>query len=565
MAQLGSAPRSGRGGRWFESSHPDLINYKLQILNYKLKIKSILALLLFVSSVSFSQNTDSQKKTSSKNIKEFTILHWNDFHARNLPYRISKKDSVTGESTSYYIGGTSNMLGYIKKLRDKNTLLLNGGDDFQGTPISSITKGKSQIELLNLYDLDAFVVGNHEFDYGQYALDSALMTANFDYLSANVFMKEENRTFGKPFIIKKTGGIKCGVIGLTALDLMTLTIPKNVTDIQMLNTDSVITAGIKYLKKKKCDVIILLTHIGVDNDKKLAKKFAGDIDIIIGGHSHTPLFKPVIQDGVIIAQAGSYARWLGKLDFKVDLKKDTIISYKGKLIETVMDSSVYDKAAQLKVENMVAAIQGDLLKVIGYLQTDWKRGFSEESNLGQWEADAIKLKLGTDVALLNSGGIRKDLPKGDITVGDIWEINPFGNTIITFKVSGKGLKQMMKNSIKNRVNEINELGSSDMIIASGLNVVYDSKKVLNNDDDFILSFKVNGEDLDESRFYSVSTNNYVSAQIKKYFGDIEEELSFTDSNIIDRDLLIEAVQDQKEINSILEIRIEDISKQEIKN
>lgn len=124
---------------------------------------------------------------------------------------------------------------------------------------------------------------------------------------------------------------------------------------------------------------------------------------------------------------------------------------------------------------------------------------------------------------------------------------------------------MMKNSLKNRVNEINELGSSDMIIASGLNVVYDSKKVLNNDDDFILSFKVNGEDLDESKMYSISTNNYVSAQIKKYFGEIGEELSFTDSNIIDRDLLIEAVQQQKDINSVLEIRIEDVSKQEIKN
>ncbi len=227
MAQLGSAPRSGRGGRWFESSHPDLTKNKFQILNYKLKIKSILALLLFISSVSFAQNTDPQKKSASKNIREFTILHWNDFHARNLPYRISKKDSVTGESTSYYIGGTSNMLGYINKFRDKNTLLMNGGDDFQGTPISSITKGKSQIELLNLYGLDAYVIGNHEFDYGQYALDSALMKANFDYLSANVFMKAENKTFGKPFVIKKIDGVKCGIIGLTALDLMTLTIPKN--------------------------------------------------------------------------------------------------------------------------------------------------------------------------------------------------------------------------------------------------------------------------------------------------------------------------------------------------
>ncbi len=282
----------------------------------------VLASVFILTSFAYPQTTDSHK--NSKNIKDLTILHWNDLHARNLPYKISKKDSLTGETISYYIGGTSNMLGYINKLRDKNSLILNGGDDFQGTPISTITRGNSQIELLNLFNLDAYVIGNHEFDYGQYALDSALMKAKFDYLSANVFSKSNNKTIGKPYIIKKIDGIKCGIIGLTALDLMTLTIPKNVADIQMLNTDSVITAGIKYLKKEKCDIIILLTHIGVDNDKKFAEKFSKDVDIIIGGHSHTPLFKPFVQNGVIIAQAGSYSRWLGKIDLRVDIKKDTI-------------------------------------------------------------------------------------------------------------------------------------------------------------------------------------------------------------------------------------------------
>ncbi|MEP7146831.1 MAG: bifunctional UDP-sugar hydrolase/5'-nucleotidase [bacterium] len=527
-------------------------------------ILMIIPVFIFTS-LSFSQKTDSKKNSGSKNIKDITILHWNDFHARNLPYKVSRKDSASGEDVSFYVGGTSNMLGYIKKLRDKNTLLLNGGDDFQGSPISSITRGNSQIELLNLYNLDAFVIGNHEFDYGQYALDSALMKADFDYLSANVFLKTKNKTFGKPYVIKEINGIKCGVIGLTALDLMTLTIPKNVTDIEMLNTDSVIISAVKYLKKKKCDVIILLTHVGVDNDKKLAEKFSKDVDIIIGGHSHTPLFKPLIQNGVIIAQAGSYARWLGKIDLKVDTKKDTIISYKGSLIETVMDSSIYDKSAQQQVENMVASIQGDLIKVIGKLQTDWKRGFTEESNLGQWEADAVRIKAGTDVAFLNSGGIRKDLSKGSITVGDIWEINPFGNTIVTFNISGKGLKEMLMNNLRNRVNEIKELGSSDMAIVSGINVVYDSKKVLKGGEDFIEIIKINGENLNENKMYSVSTNNYVGAQFNKYFGKVSEEIKITDTNIIDRDLLIEAVEDQKEINSVLEKRIEDISKQEIRN
>ena len=379
-----------------------------------MKIKLILTFLLLTASVSFSQDKDSDP--GSDDIKEITILHWNDLHARNMPYKVSKKDS-TGESISYYIGGISNLLGYLNKFRDKNTLILNGGDDFQGTPISTITRGRSQIELLNLFGLDAFVIGNHEFDYGLEALDSNLMIANFDYLGANALVQSTNKTIGKPYVIKEIDGVKCGIIGLTALDLKTLTLPKNVEDIQMLNTDSVINAGINYLKSEKCDLIILLTHIGYENDKELAKKFSKDIDIIIGGHSHTPLFKPVIENGVIVTQAGSYSRWLGKMDLQVDKKKDTIISYESRLIETVMDSAVYDRAAQMKVEEMLADIQDELMQVIGVLRTDWKRGYSEESNLGQWEADAVRKKLGTDIAFLNSGGIRKDLPKGDITVG----------------------------------------------------------------------------------------------------------------------------------------------------
>lgn len=528
------------------------------------KVFLVLILAFIITPQVYSQKTDSKKGSKSKNIKDLRIIHWNDFHARNLPYRVSKKDSVTGESISYYIGGTSNMLGYVNKYRDENSLLLNGGDDFQGSPISSITRGNSQIELLNLYGLDAYVIGNHEFDYGQHSLDSALKKATFEYLSANVFDETKNSTFAKPYLIKKINGIKCGIIGLTALDLMTLTVPKNVSSLRMLNTDSVITAGIGYLKKNKCDVIILLTHIGTENDRKIAGKFYKDIDIIIGGHSHTPLFKPEIVDGVIITQAGSYSRWLGKVDMKVDIKKDTIISFDARLIETKMDSSIYDRKAQEKVEGMVAAIQGDLMKEIGTLETDWKRGFSEESNLGQWEADAIKNKSKTDVTLINSGGLRKDLPKGIITINDIWEINPFGNTIVTFNISGKGLKEIFKNNIKNFVNEVDELGSSDMIIVSGVKVKYDSKKVLAKEDDFILELKVNGEEIDENKMYTVSTNNYVGSQFKKYFGDVSEDVMIIETNIIDRDLLIEAVEEQKIINSVMEDRVEDISKQEIR-
>lgn len=494
------------------------------------------------------------------NIRNVRIIHWNDFHAHNLPYRVTKKDDAGGEDIAYYIGGTSGMLGYVNKYRDENSLLMVAGDDFQGSPISTLTKGRSQLELLNLYNLDVFTIGNHEFDYGQWNVDSVFADANFDVLAGNVYMKSLGKTLAKPWTIKCVNGVKVGIIGLTAFDLLTLTIPKNVSDIQMLNPDSVITEGIKYLKSEKCNLIVLLTHTGVDVDKKLAAKYSADVDIIVGGHSHTPLYKPVMINNVGIVQAGSYARWMGLMDIKVDISKDTVVEFHDKLIETVFDSTMYDRAAEEKVENMVSAIQKDLLVKIGVLKVDWKKSYQEQSNLGQWEADVMKNVMKTDLAIINGGGIRKDLPKGDITIQDMWEINPFGNTIVTFSVTGKQLKEMFSHNIKNSVIELKELNASDLAIPSGIVVEFDPRLIKPGSSDFITKFLVNGKPLEDDRSYSIATNNYIGSQLKKYFGDASKDINVHDSNIVDRDVMIDAVREQKVINQKTEKRIYDISK-----
>jgi 2',3'-cyclic-nucleotide 2'-phosphodiesterase (5'-nucleotidase family) len=517
-----------------------------------MKKVSYLAVIVIILASTLVSAQDSGKR-------ELSILHWNDFHARNQMLKGSRKDSVTNEKIEYIYGGTSNMLGYLNKFRDNKSLVLNAGDDYQGTPISTLTRGNSQIELLNLFNIDAFVIGNHEFDYGQFTLDSGLSKAEFDVLSANVYLKSENRTMGKPYTIKSVNGIKCGIIGITAPDLLTLTLPKNMTEIRMLSVDSVMNAAISAVKSEQCDLIILLSHSGVEYDKELAAKYYKDIDVIIGGHSHTPLYKPVIQNGVIIGQAGSYSRWLGKIDLIVDVEKDTIDSYNGVLVETVLDSSIYDKAAQAKVDEMLTMIGPELKRVIGKLEIDWTRSYSEESNLGQWESDAIRKKMKTDIAFMNAGGLRKDLQKGDISVGDIWEINPFGNTIVTFEVKGSTLKQMMKNNIGNYLKEMKEAGGSDMIVASGIEVLYDSKKAEAGESDYIKSIKVGGKEVRDDGTYSIATNNYVGTQFKKYFGTVSEDFIIKDSNIIDRDLLIEAVEEQKVISQPLESRIADVN------
>jgi 2',3'-cyclic-nucleotide 2'-phosphodiesterase (5'-nucleotidase family) len=496
---------------------------------------------------------------SQVNIKEVTILHWNDFHARNTQQKLTRKDSVSGSDITVYYGGTANMLGYVKNLRKDNTLVLNAGDDYQGSPISTITRGWSQIKLLNLYNLDAFVLGNHEFDYGQYALDSALQTANFDYLCANIYFNPKQNTIGKPYVIKEKGGVKFGILGISVPDLMELSLPKNVDQLVMLNTDSVITSGIAELKKQNCDVIVLLTHVGVNSDKELAAKYFKDVDVIVGGHSHTPLYKPINKNGVIIVQAGSYSRWLGELDLKVDTDKDTIISYQGKLIQTDESPEITDNDAKNFVDNMIKDIQPMLMRVIGTLETDWKQSYSDESNLAQWNADAFRQATGSDIGFMNSGGCRKSLSKGDITVNDMWEISPFGNTLVTFTVKGSTLKQMLKGYVKNMMESIQKNDRIDMINTAGLSYTYDSKKALEGAEDYILNITVNGSPLDENANYKIVSNNYVSSQFNKFFGEVTEKIEFLDTQLIDRDVLIEAVEKQKVINSVLQHNIVDVS------
>ncbi|MGA2668718.1 MAG: bifunctional UDP-sugar hydrolase/5'-nucleotidase [Ignavibacteria bacterium] len=496
---------------------------------------------------------------SQDNIKEVTILHWNDLHARNLPYKISKKDSATGKSIYYYVGGTSSILGYLNKFRNKSSLVLNAGDDFQGTPISTLTRGRSQIELLNLFGLDAFVLGNHEFDYGQYALDSALQLAKFDYLSANIFYEPKHSTFGKSYVIKNINGVMIGIIGITEPDLPKGTLPKNINEVIMLNTDSIITVNIGELKKAQCNLIILLTHEGVEADKLVAEKFHKDIDVIVGGHSHTPLFRPFIDSGVVIVQAGCWGRWLGELNLKVDIIKDTISGYYGKLIETIFDSTIYDRQAEQKVEGMIASIGKDMLKVIGELKSDWKASYSKESNLGQFEADMFRERTGTDIAFINGGGLRKSLANGDITVSDIWEINPFGNDIETFSVSGSMLEQMLINHIRLKMIEQEQQGAGEILDVSGMTYTFNSKKIEEDSLNTEISITFSGQPLDRNKMYSIATNSFVTSQFVNFFGEFPAKPEFKTTGLIDRDIIIDAVKMLKTIDSPLEKRIIDLS------
>lgn len=506
----------------------------------------LLSALIFLAGNSFSYLNPQSSVTS------LTILHWNDFHAQNLPFKVTKKTDA-GTDTSYLVGGTATLLGYIDSLRrDRMSVaVMNAGDDFQGTPISTISAGRSQVELMNIISPDAVTLGNHEFDYGIDSLRANISRASYSIVCANVLDDSASATLVPAYTVLSVGEAKLGIVGLTAPDLGLLTIKNNLRGLSLRSVDHTLDDAVHELKlKHQPDIIILLSHMGFESDTALAAR-RDDIDIIVGGHSHTTLFSPVKKNQTIIVQAGSRGRYLGKLDLLLDLAGDSVKSYRGQLIETMVGGVTPDPVAAAKVEELESMVDKTLDEVIGMLAAPWDRRANQkkESNIGNWQCDIMQRATNTDIAFQNSAGIRKNLDAGPIKVRDVWEINPFGNTLIKFAVQGDTLRKMIEWQAG--------IETREFLQVSGLRYLYDSSKPKGQE---VLSIEVAGKPVNDSALYSISTNNYVSGHLYDFFGIGEASVRMEDTGMLDREVFIQAVRDRETISSRIEGRIVDINK-----
>ncbi|MBW7888847.1 MAG: bifunctional metallophosphatase/5'-nucleotidase [Bacteroidetes bacterium] len=404
----------------------------------------------------------------------------------------------------------------------------------------------SQIDLLNLQAPDAVTIGNHEFDYGRKNLEEKYSKAHFPVVAANLLDYQKHSLFVQPYIIKTIGNIKAAIIGLTTPDLSTLTLTENLSGLTVVSSDSVVNALIPEIKKQGANLIIVLSHMGVTEDSILASR-CPDVDIIIGGHSHIPLFTPKIVNGIYICQAGTKGRYLGRVDLLVDVKKDTILSAHAKLIECRSADITPDSLVAAKVQTYEEMVGAMMKEQIGILKNDWKRSHNKESEIGDWVCDQFRSYAKADIAIQNMGGVRKDMLAGPITVRDMWEILPFGNVLMKFPLTGKEILSLLQYQPKLW---------DDFCQYSGLSFTYAVQNGLWN----VSEVKVNGKNIDKKKIYSVVTNNYVVQQAKKYFGFEIPPQSVTALPINDREVCIEAVRKQKNISTKPERRIHEVTK-----
>jgi len=453
---------------------------------------------------------------------QLTILHTNDFHARFEP--ISKYDSGCGEESNLEgkcFGGSARLVTAIAEARARagNSLLVDGGDQFQGTLFYTYYKGKLAAEMMNKMGYDAMTVGNHEFDDGPEVLRGFMDAVSFPILMSNADVSGEPLLAGallKSTVIEK-GGEKIGLIGLTPQDTDELASPgKNVI---FTDPSGAVQAEVDKLAAAGVNKIIVLSHSGYAVDQRVAAETTG-VDVIVGGHSNTYLSNssdravgpyPTMVGQTAIVQAYAYGKFLGELNVTFD-DAGNVITASGEPL--AMDAGVAEDAAvkariteaaqpleeirNLVVASAAAAINGDrsTCRV-------------QECEMGNLVADAMLERVkeqGISVAIANSGGLRASIDSGDVTMGEVLTVLPFQNTLSTFQVTGATLVAALENG----VSQVEEVKGRFPQVA-GLKFSWDASVAPNEGRVADVQVMQGGAwtPIDPDAVYGVVSNNYV--------------------------------------------------------
>jgi len=473
-----------------------------------------------------------------------TVFHTNDMHGGFT------ERPATWREGNPPVGGFSNLSAAVEGERAKGGrfLLLDAGDFMTGNPVCDYeiegAKGGGMIEFMNLLDYDVVALGNHEFDHGLDNLDALMRVADFPIISANTYRPEGGLTAPARYQILDVDGLRVGVIGLMTESLYGVASPTALAGTEVTSAAEAANELIKEIDPKT-DLIILLSHIGANGDRRLARQVR-NADIIVGGHSHTRIRDEEIVNGIRIAHAGSNLTMVGRLDLIV--QGDTLLSYENQLIDLWPREGGKPDVVTMESE-FAARIEADFGKVIGQLTTDWERASRDESNLGNWLADCLREFGGGDFAVVNSGGIRKDLLAGPITKMDIVEILPFSNVVTTFTCSGEELLTLIKeNALAMAV------GSHGMLQVSGIRYTFsESGGVIS-----IKSATVGGEPIDPAATYTGVSIDYVShGNADRFFGfDPAEKEMWGD---LLSDVIMRAVEEQGTIESSIDGRVTIVS------
>jgi len=446
-----------------------------------------------------------------------TILHTNDFHARFEP--ISKYDgpcSAEDNTAGECFGGTARLVTAVNEARARtnNAILVDGGDQFQGTLFYTYYKGAMAAEFMNQLGYDGMTVGNHEFDDGPEVLRGFMDAVEFPVLMSNADFSGEPLLADK--LLKSTvierGGEKIGMIGLTPQNTDELASPG--PNVIFTDPSDAVQGEVDKMTEMGVNKIIVLSHSGYGVDQMVAANTTG-VDVIVGGHTNTLLSNtndraegpyPTMVGDTAIVSAYAYGKFLGELN--VTFNDDGVITQAvGEPI--IADGAVVEDAATVaRVAELAAPLDEIRNKVVAEaadaIEGDRAVCRVMECSGGNLIADAMLARVadqGIDIALANAGGIRASIDAGEVTMGEVYTVLPFQNTLSTFEIDGATVMEALENA----ASQIED-GSGRFLQVSGMTFAIDTAMEPGKR---ISDVMIGGQPLDMAATYGAVSNNFV--------------------------------------------------------
>ena len=486
------------------------------------------------------------------NSKILTILHSNDMHGDFQAEKISENTSKEG--------GVSLLSGYINSVRfqDKNVLYFIAGDMIQGSLIDSEFQSLSTIELMNYLSPDVVTLGNHELDHGLAHFLFLEKLANFPIINANIYIEKYNKRLLNSHIILRKDGLNILVIGIVTIEALER-INKNERIAPLISIRDYCEEIGKVCNSYKTDDIdltVILSHIGLEEDKILAAKLNPDwgVDIIIGGHSHSILKAPEIINGVLITQAGKGTDQIGRFDIEIDKKSNRIINYTWRLIpitNKVIDPDVnlqkFVDTFQQQVDNKYNTLVCKLSNPISHYRRE------AETPLGNLFADILNIRGQSDITFVGSNSIRRRSLGPAVTLGDIKTIYPYDDKLIRTPLKGKQIHSMINYFLRHE----NRHPDGDFY-----QVNRSVKAKFNLQKNQLISLLINGENIIMDKTYLVCLEEFHYKNMEKKFNFCEEDLTILNPCVISsscRDVIINFLSANQNITSEVDGRLQDFN------
>lgn len=499
------------------------------------------------------------------------LLHTNDMHAHHVPFRTSAGDSV---------GGFAHLASVVDSLRGGAglSLLMDAGDIFQGTPFYNFFHGEAEVRVMSAIGYDVTTLGNHEFDDGPAnALRQIQEHADYPVLCANVDVRAHVLTkatppppggaeslplkarqeqlagladttwqpIALPYVILRAGERTVGVIGVVTETLPSIVSRKNIVNVRVRPVVPTVRALLPEVRRQ-ADVVVVLSHCGLESDSLLAREVPG-IDVIVAGHDHRAIPEPILVrvngqvngiGGTLLAETGQWGQNVGWLDLELDGGR--IVSWRGGLVPVTPRRAAAPRVSRIidEYREKVRPLAGQVLARTE-VPLPSEALLREETALGNFVADCMRLRSGADIALQNGGGIRTELAAGPITVGDIFTLLPFDNTLVLFELTGKEVTTMLRESLIRR-----HRGGWGHV--SGVTFVDSGGAPAD--------IRIAGAPLDPATIYRVVTNSFTAGGGDGYTA-FRRARSRTDTDLSIRDVVMEELKRRGTIAPRVEGRV----------